>query len=89
MTQDKIKELADDYAVSFITEHTNIPVDGEKCRALVRAFVNFYKATEKYSNSWDCWNCENREIGDFSNCPNCGAPRYRIVQDMDDAIVQD
>jgi len=37
-TREQIADLADDYALAYITNHTNISLDSPKFSALVKAF---------------------------------------------------
>ena len=37
-TREQIADLADDYALTYITAHTDIPLDSPKSRVLVKAF---------------------------------------------------
>ena len=34
------------------------------------------------SPSWDCTNCENREIGGGFECPNCGTARNALTETL-------
>lgn len=65
MTLKTVKEIADETAVKFISEHTRLPIDGEEFKVLVHALLDFRSAILEMNHRY--FYVVYNIAGDFAN----------------------